>query len=632
MSSSGAPVSAAASSAVSKVASATASASKAAVKIDKVKRLAHRTTGMTYQWYIITGCVFGLGVWYAASLVRSSYLRRKGAAARAAGTSKESAAAASGGASASNVPRALGAWFDNYRNIAVLPLFIYKRSTLNEWFFTIAYTAIVIALGLRASGNQGTWDIANPMGMVAFAQMPFIVGLASKNNVLSALTGISYEKFNYLHRAAGRVCVLTTALHTFAWVKKGLGTHGPGNEVFTTGVIAAVGLLMMFLTSFQPIRQLLYEFFLLCHIAFGLMFIIAAYYHWPPFSYWVWPCFIIWGLDRFASLARMVVINKAWLLPFASRRAEHSACKVELVDPNVVRITVNRPILRWIPGQHAYVTMPQVASLRYEQHPFTLATIPDESGDAVFIVRAQTGFTRRLVNSLTADVTTDLNAYIEGPYGTTHRMNHFDSVLLVAGGTGITFALSHLLDIIKHGREGKSAVGQVHLVWNVRQGANVAWIAPYVNAALEKGSGNTRVVISVYITRSHASDEPNADSVDEADTEPNGVETPATGSDSSSASVDEKDKDHSHKYLEASGLSAPAAAVTRFYHGRSHVEHIVRSDLAASTADAAGLGIAVCGPTSLLLDSRRAVFKVNSASAVLQGQKPLSLHCQTFGW
>ncbi|TXT10807.1 hypothetical protein VHUM_02312 [Vanrija humicola] len=586
---------------------------------------------MTYQWYIITGCVFGLGVWYAASLVRSSYLRRKGAAARAAGTTKESAAA-SGSASASNVGRAFSAVFDNYRNIKVLPLFIYQRSTLNEWFFTVAYTAIVIALGLRASGTQNTWDIANPMGMVAFAQMPFIVGLASKNNVLSALTGISYEKFNYLHRAAGRVCVLTTALHTFAWVKKGLGKHGPGNVVFTTGVIAAIGLLMMFLTSFQPIRKAFYEFFLIAHIAFGLMFIIAAYYHWPEFNYWVWPCLLIWGLDRIVSFARLAIINKAWLLPFRSRRAEHSACKVELVDPNVVRITVNRPILRWIPGQHAFVSMPQVAALRYEQHPFTLAGIPDESGDAVFIVRAQTGFTRRLVNSLTTDVTTDLNAYVEGPYGTSHRMNHFDSVLLIAGGTGVTFALAHLLDIIKHGREGKTAVGTVHLVWNVRQGANVSWIAPYVNAALAQGSGNTRVVISVYITRSHASDEPNADSVDEADADPNGVETPATGSDSSTTEVDEKDRDHSPKYVAAAGLSASAAAVTRFYHGRSHVEHIVRSDLDAATADAGGLGIAVCGPTSLLLDSRRAVFKVNSGSAVMRGQKPLSLHCQTFGW
>ncbi|KAL1408716.1 ferric-chelate reductase Frp1 [Vanrija albida] len=631
MSSSATSVSAAASSAVSKVASATKAAATT-VKIDKVKRLAHRKTGMTYQWYIITGCVFGLGVWYAISLVRSSYLRRKGAAARAAGTSKESAAAASGGSSAANVPSALGVMFNNYRNVAVLPLYIYQRSTLNEWFFTIAYTAIVIALGLRASGSQNTWDIANPMGMVAFAQMPFIVGLASKNNVLSALTGISYEKFNYLHRAAGRVCVLTTALHTFAWIKKGLGKHGPGDVVFTTGVVAAVGLLMMFLTSFQPIRKMFYEFFLIAHIAFALMFIVAAYLHWPDFDYWVWPCLLIWGLDRFVSMARMIVINKAWLLPFAKRRAEHSACKVELVDPNVVRITVNRPILRWIPGQHAYVTMPQVAALRYEQHPFTLATIPDESGDAVFIVRAQTGFTRRLVNSLTTDVTTDINAYIEGPYGTTHRMNHFDTVVLVAGGTGITYALSHLLDIIKHGREGNTAVGVVHLVWNVRQGANVAWIAPFINAALEKGSGNTRVVLSVYITRSHASDEPNADGTDDADVDPNGVDTPATGSDSSTTEVNEKDRDHSEKYVAASGLSPAAAAVTRFYHGRSHVEHILRSDLAASTADGAGLGVAVCGPTSLLLDSRRAVFKVNSASAVLQGQKPLSLHCQTFGW
>lgn len=118
--------------------------------------------------------------------------------------------------------------------------------------------------------------------------MPLIVGLASKNSVLSAITGVSYEKFNYLHRTAGRVCVLTSALHTFGWVKTGLGKHGPGHDVFTTGVVAGVGLIVMYLTSFKLVRSVFYEFFILCHISFGLMFIVGSYYHWKPMKMWIW--------------------------------------------------------------------------------------------------------------------------------------------------------------------------------------------------------------------------------------------------------------------------------------------------------------------------------------------------------
>jgi hypothetical protein len=42
--------------------------------------------------------------------------------------------------------------------------------------------------------------------------------------------------------------------------------------------------------------------------------------------------------------------------------------------------------------------------------------------------------------------------------------------------------------------------------------------------------------------------------------------------------------------------------------------------------------MAVCGPTALSLDARRAVSRVNSASAILRGQNSVELHTETFGW
>lgn len=72
---------------------------------------------------------------------------------------------------------------------------------------------------------------ANQAAWIAVAQMPLIIALAGKNNLVSCrscptfrgdlvlistlvLTGISYEKLNFLHRAAGRVCFLCVWIHS----------------------------------------------------------------------------------------------------------------------------------------------------------------------------------------------------------------------------------------------------------------------------------------------------------------------------------------------------------------------------------------------------------------------------------
>lgn len=78
-----------------------------------------------------------------------------------------------------------------------------------------------------------------------YVQIPLIVGLASRNNTISYLTGISYQNLNYLHRAAGRVCFLFAWIHTISYCVMGLGKHGPGNRVFTTVRCSRVVLLQI---------------------------------------------------------------------------------------------------------------------------------------------------------------------------------------------------------------------------------------------------------------------------------------------------------------------------------------------------------------------------------------------------
>jgi predicted ferric reductase len=589
-----------------------------------------------YTWYVTAGVVFACFVVYAYTVARAWYIRRKVAAARRAGAAPSPPAPTVGGSiTGGSFLGSLNAAYQNAAYAFVIPTWIWTAKSSAEWWWTVAYTGIVLGLGFWGCIVDGTFDYANPIGFTAFAQIPLIVGLASRNNVLSWITGVSYEKLNYLHRASGRICILTTWLHTLGWFHKGLGKHGPGTKIFLSGMLGSVAALVIWLSSFALARRYFYELFLFLHITMSIIFIVASYYHWPRLGEWCWIGLVIWAFDRVLAALRMFVVNKAWLMPLSSRREEHSACTVELVDPDVVRLTVKRPLLKWAPGQHAFITMPGVALMRYEQHPMTIGNVPDESGNVVFIIRGQTGFTRRLINRCKSTKTTDINCYLEGPYGISHGFNQYDSAILVSGGTGITYALSHFLDIIKQSRNENTAVSHARMVWNVRDAAHVSWIAPLINEAIARGTGKTTFVVDIYVTRTAASDEPGTEMHHELSqsTTPDSPDSYSPSGSSENVSQNEKAASSSgDKLAIAAGLTPAAASIFNFHRGRSHVDTILDHDVRSSATDGAGVGIGVCGPTALSLDVRRAVCNVNKSSAVLKGQNPVTFYSETFGW
>ncbi len=586
------------------------------------------TTEAIYAtYYVIAGVAFGCLCLWAWRSATTYYYRRKVGKARAAGAhgSREKKGALSRASSAAS------ALISNWAYVKVVPLWMFEGVTVAEWFWSAAYLGISLGLGFWGCYWQGKLDYANPMGYVAFGQIPILIALAGRNNTVSWITGISYEKLNYLHRMAGRVAILTTWLHTLGWFHKGLGHHGPGTKIFLSGMLGSVAALIMWLTSFALVRKVMYEFFLVVHILMCFIFIVASWYHWPRLGWWCWTGLIFWGFDRGVGFARMILVNKAWLLPFGSKRDQHSACTVEMVDPSVLRVTVpNRNLFRWSPGQHALLTMPQVATLRYEQHPFTMASA---SGDAVFLVRAQTGFTGRLLARMQSDVETSLNCYLEGPYGMSHHselLGH-DTLILVCGGTGITYGSSHLLGALAAAQKGTTSLSSVRLVWNVREAAHIAWIAPLLNAALANGTGNMAVAIDVYVTRTGAALEPGHNATIapmESEAEGSGAATPETLNSSSEA----VDKVAPSLEKGMYGLSDTAMRLLTVHKGRSPMEMILRKDTERSTTDAAGVAVGVCGPLDLQLDARRAICRVNSASAILKGQPPIELHVEHFGW
>ena len=185
---------------------------------------------------------------------------------------------------------------------------------------------------------------------------------------------------------------------------------------------------------------------------------------------------------------------------------------------NMTRLDVVAPEgFAWRPGQHVYLRIPQIGI--FDNHPFTIGSdmhtedFTDEFDYAKvsilsLYIESHAGFTQRLHKHLRSMPDTALEGWLEGPYGGhAHDLGiHYNNVLLVAGGTGVSACLPWLENLVRRMRSNVwLRTTHVRLVWSVRQISAVEWIGDAFKK-LDLGSLKSNVEIVVHVTREDVSD------------------------------------------------------------------------------------------------------------------------------
>lgn len=141
------------------------------------------------------------------------------------------------------------------------------------------------------------------------------------------------------------------------------------------------------------------------------------------------------------------------------------------------------------PGQHIYLYIPAVGW--WTSHPFSVGwsevedsisdekSLPMSKQDLVggpqketisLLVRRRTGMTdklfQRATNAIGNRVT--LRAFAEGPYGNIHTMDSYGTVMLFAGGVGITHHVPFVRHLVAGFAEGTVACRRLTLVWIIQ--------------------------------------------------------------------------------------------------------------------------------------------------------------------
>ena len=253
---------------------------------------------------------------------------------------------------------------------------------------------------------------------------------------------------------------------------------------------------------------------------------------------------------------------------------------IEVLPGDAIRVTVSmaRP---WAfrPGQHMFITMPSVGM--WTSHPFSVAwsneeeRLESEKGLVMnrqdilgmqktsmsMIIRRRSGFTNTLFKKAESapEGRIVVKAFAEGPYGGLHSLHSYGTVMIFAGGVGITHQVPYVRDLVTGYTNGTVAARRVMLIWIIQSPEHLEWIRPWMTTILAMDKRRDILRIQLFVTRPRSTKE----------------------------------------------IHSPSATVQMF-PGRPNVDTLIEME---SENQVGAMGVSVCGTGGLSDDVRKAVRK-----------------------
>ncbi|SCV54648.1 related to ferric reductase FRE2 precursor [Fusarium fujikuroi] len=365
----------------------------------------------------------------------------------------------------------------------------------------------------------GPWS--DRVGILAYALTPLSVLLASRESVLSLITGVPYQSFIFLHRWLGYIIFLQGSLHTIAWSIVEVRLYQPQpkvaaewivQEYMIWGVVAMILLLLMFIGSTPwGIRVTGYEFFRKSHYVLAMVYIGACWGHWKQLKCFLLPSLLFWFADRGFRLLRTAYLHYHHLPSGKMGFQATQAVITRFPDAehgDILRFDLENDQDPWKIGQHYFLCFTE--SSIWQSHPFTPLNAPVVEKGVVkhsYIMRAKGGETKKMAELAAKKLTTSekatTSAILTGAYGET-TMDHVapdTNIVCVAGGTGIAYVLPVLLNLA---RSPISRDRKVELIWAIRHAADTEWVQEEMDL-LQQARKALNLKIRVYATRDSSS-------------------------------------------------------------------------------------------------------------------------------
>ncbi|TKA24068.1 hypothetical protein B0A50_06959 [Salinomyces thailandicus] len=410
-----------------------------------------------------------------------------------------------------------GRWlFGRVSRLQVLILAVLTGYLLVFSFVGLTYQTWITPIeGTNLHNTRGTWGCwADRVGALAYALTPFSVLLAQRESLLSLITGIPHQHFNFLHRWLGYIIFAQAFFHTLGWTLVEGYFYRPQPATFAEwlsqmyaifGVVAMFLLTLMLVLSTQTcIRWLGYEVFKISHWVLAVLYIAACWGHWDKLWCWMVASLALICLDQLVRAFRTLYIH------FGGQSTSDTGftcpqAHVSLFgepDDLVARLDFDyNHKAPWYAGQHFHLCFPTLSL--WQSHPFTPASLPNlhtKCQHHSYLIRVRQGQTAQLAASASSPGHAPcIPTLLTGPYGRALPSFSFQNVLAIAGGTGVSFTLPIILEALR--QQGPSKASALEFVWIVRRSRDLLWLGEELAALKTKLKQNANFRIKIFVTR-----------------------------------------------------------------------------------------------------------------------------------
>ncbi|KAK6532630.1 hypothetical protein TWF281_006811 [Arthrobotrys megalospora] len=394
-------------------------------------------------------------------------------------------------------------------------------------FIYMAMVAIMLSINVYVTGYWYYEKIAYRAAWVSVTQIPFVLLISGRLSLFTLLTNIASERINWLHRWVGRVIFVSVLVHMSLFWRGWDLVDFLQTELeimpmvrYGFGGFGVLGWIM--LTSLAPARWFAYELFYLNHLASVGALLWCLYMHVPQSAmYNVYLGIAFVAFDRLLR-ALLLLYNNIHTPSTAkstySLNFGHTA-EIDILDrkENLTRVIIKDVKMKWRAGQHIYLSIPTLRP--FESHPFSISNTYEAppppgkeykelgnpvvthngSRDLHLLISSRAGFSKQLHRKCgpADNAPVLLRAFIEGPYGSPPVWNTFETVVLIATSTGVTFILPILEEIASN----PACVRRIHFHWTVRHVSDLKLLTKRLarlgNKARSKG---VDVLINIAVT------------------------------------------------------------------------------------------------------------------------------------
>ncbi|KAK5111466.1 hypothetical protein LTR62_004918 [Meristemomyces frigidus] len=380
---------------------------------------------------------------------------------------------------------------------------------LHRWCARILTVEVIIhticwAVNTRASGGERqVWislatSRSYSWGMVGTCMLATIIILAS-----SPIRHAFYETFLVLHQLlvglalAGTYCHLHFAnLPQLPYVQLAIAIWG-AERVWRLARVAYHNISPQHGITSIKVEALPSE---ACRVTFEL----SRPWHWKPgcHVYAYLPTYALWSGHPFSiAWAESRPRAEPLIIEMSKMASTHSSIR----DKDDTNVSVSTRRSRLTSQMNSVAPTTNTIAMHIHKQQGTNITLQRDSAvtKISLIMRARSGMTRKLYNAANATPTKTLTTWgaIEGPYGGHDPLTSYGTVVLFAGGVGITHCIGYIQHLLLHHAAGTSSTQKILLVWSVPNTESLEWVRVWMDSILALPNRKEVLKMQIFVTK-----------------------------------------------------------------------------------------------------------------------------------